>query len=803
MEETPNAASSARSSPWLGSGPAMLLGRARPTVFLRGRGVVWVVAAALGVTAVAVPGLRWQQDRTVGLAARRAAQALALVDNDPAQAASLVVDDVRKQSPAPETAYAAREALQQLRHVRQVRRAQGAEVTAIHVDPTTQLAFVADDRGRVAVWSGPAGSTVSEGLVPGAPITTLDYCLELRLLVTGDDLGGIWLWQLDAHQRLQQPMRLAADDITRNRRSEILRAFFYDGGRRLVAVPVSGPLLIWDLRPDHGATWTRESDLSLNPGDGDRTAVSAPGDETAAGAADVYLAAGNGIQLVHLPSSDQGSEASAQAARTVVVPPVDPDKVLDLASFITDGGTRLAAVSTQHGLRTWWIPDHGDPVAGVAESPPSESDATSVAFTADGTALVTSGQGGVQIRPLPSDNADSITQMEPKQLLPVAAGTVGALPGRACFAVSLAGDVYDLSPTVDRTGIGQAPGSTDLLFDPADRLITTHLIKVSNRTDGLQVSVPATDPLAGSTMTAVGSYLPDPTWWLPDEVFFINDLAGDDRLLVAGGQTPAGVGAVMVWDARTRRPLKVLQVHASRQKDGDLPDLVRSVAIFPTRDLIVASTAAGELIGWSSRTWQEQIRIRFGWGGMASKTLVHDRWLLIAASDSSEPRTATGAGTYQAGLLDLDNPQDVRPLAGESSLSRLAASPSDDLIAVAGSGREITFIDSIGNRSGRPIELPAAPRTMAFSPDGRRLAVSLDDGQVVILDVATRTSWAPITSYTRGLYPLNLAWNQDGSQLAVSVGRDGDGHFIADHVNVFSSSARQWSEQLAAALGAA
>ena len=112
-------------------------------------------------------------------------------------------------------------------------------------------------------------------------------------------------------------------------------------------------------------------------------------------------------------------------------------------------------------------------------------------------------------------------------------------------------------------------------------------------------------------------------------------------------------------------------------------------------------------------------------------------------------------------------------------LTGVQVSPDGSLLAVADSAGEVRFIDLATWRGfGAPVQLgsPVAPRAMSFSPDGRTLMVVTVGGgrsELAAIDVGTRRA-RQIRAW-RGAVPApplgsaGVAYSPDGRRIAVSV----------------------------------
>ena len=209
-------------------------------------------------------------------------------------------------------------------------------------------------------------------------------------------------------------------------------------------------------------------------------------------------------------------------------------------------------------------------------------------------------------------------------------------------------------------------------------------------------------------------------------------------------------------DRQTRPELAVLTLHAAR---------VTSVAIHPTRDLVVTGDVSGSLRCWR-RDGRPLGEAAAPDESMAAGIMALD-WSpdgrLLAVGRMQRPIELLELADDEAAPTLVRRPAALPLIAG--GVLRIAFSPDGSLLAYAGErgcriwrvadGTEVATIGS-----------PGATRGLAFDPRGGRLALSLD-GSVAIHSIAdgARIAVHPVTP----LSVSDLAWSPDGSVVAAAA----------------------------------
>jgi WD40 repeat protein/DNA-binding SARP family transcriptional activator len=227
----------------------------------------------------------------------------------------------------------------------------------------------------------------------------------------------------------------------------------------------------------------------------------------------------------------------------------------------------------------------------------------------------------------------------------------------------------------------------------------------------------------------------------------------DGALLATGGSIGGrSVDTVVLWDARTGEKLRTLSGH---HED------VSWVAFSPDGTRL-ASTAPDGTIVWDTATGRPVLELFGPAYASAGATFTADGMDLVLG--------VTGEGARRSAarvrVLSVATGRDVRPpLASPVDLWQAPVANADgSLIAAPGNGGTPVW----DARTGDLLRLlPVASTTVAFSPDGRRLATASDPARVW-----DATTGRAVLRLATPPGQIGIDWSRDGSRIATS-GVDG------------------------------
>lgn len=237
--------------------------------------------------------------------------------------------------------------------------------------------------------------------------------------------------------------------------------------------------------------------------------------------------------------------------------------------------------------------------------------------------------------------------------------------------------------------------------------------------------------------------------------------SADGKMLVAGGGTPARAGEVQIWDTAGWKQLRAVPV---------TEDTVFGTSISPDGSKVAAGGADNTVRMIETATGKELFRI----GN-------HENWVLGTVFGVDSKRVITVGRDRAAKLTDastgafLENVNLLR-----SELSAVARHPSKDIIVIGGEerhayiyqvdrGRNIRIADD-ANQLRKLDREKGAIFALAWSPDGKHIAVAGGGPEISVYDAETGKRTAVCAGHDAGIYVL--AFTPDSKRIAAG-GFDG------------------------------
>jgi hypothetical protein len=319
--------------------------------------------------------------------------------------------------------------------------------------------------------------------------------------------------------------------------------------------------------------------------------------------------------------------------------------------------------------------------------------------------------------------------------------------------------------------------STVANFGPEGNLLETAGPNANDIEDLIAVApnTAQTEPGVITPNRVVRTYRPSAQWWTPGQTnphgWFVDAAQLGEHYVVAGGQDPNGTAVVLVWNARSGRPLKRLPltesgVNPENANQTSEPSIVSQVALLPRKHLLAAYSSLQELVAiWSTDTWQRVATIAAGPLDDFSVSPDESHLLLLSPSDTQSGLHADNATTQIlfASLPSGRIEQHIRDAGAE-----LAGFAPNGTITQITKGGMINQLSADGRHHiGSTITLEAdTPRSIAWAPQGHLVAVGLSRG-VSLVDLTTHSISDPLPPPVEA-EPVAVSFSPDGQLLAAS-----------------------------------
>jgi WD40 repeat protein/mono/diheme cytochrome c family protein len=235
----------------------------------------------------------------------------------------------------------------------------------------------------------------------------------------------------------------------------------------------------------------------------------------------------------------------------------------------------------------------------------------------------------------------------------------------------------------------------------------------------------------------------------------------DGALLIAAGGTPARFGEIQMWDVSAGKALRSVSL---------TNDTVFGASLTPDSKLVAVGCADNTVRIIEAATGKEVHKIGNHENWVLGTVFGKDGKRIVSVGrDRAAKLTATDTGAF------LEN---VNKLRGE--LNAIARHPTRDIVVVGGEDRipYVYMMDRPKNMKIaddttliREIERQPGPIfALAWSPDGRQIAVASGSPEVNVYDAESGKRVASLKGHSAGIY--TLAYSPDSKRLATG-GFDG------------------------------
>ncbi len=544
-----------------------------------------------------------------------------------------------------------------------------------------------------------------------------------------------------------------------NTRTRLFGPFYEDQTGAIVVLDDAGDGVYWSPRSGAGVPFSlpgidggvvAAGGFRYEPGSGD------------AGRRVSLLVATAGQKVTRLVFTDIAGQPAQAPQVTQVVAGGDvraPVISVGYGDLTANGDSASILIGTERGIQQW-DPNRSTtvefPYGGLSERPllmlPSWGGGTTAVtptglklLRQDGVTSLNNTTGGGAATGI----VTSVAPAEKSQLV------VGRSDGR----------VVVLDPLNRRLGLEDRPRSNVVSFAGNNVLLTTSA-DGPQQISSLEVStVPTPEPdLIGINDPAYKQYtLPTSRGVAP----YVNDAVASDKYVIAAGNTNTDrAGKIWVWDRQTTELVREIDFSTSGDTTG--LDIVTTVAVAPALNRLAAlNLRSGEVGVWSTTDWQRvatiQVRPHISFDDASATTMSSSRdgsVLLVQVSTRSQD------DSHQV-LINLADQTSSRDIALDG---RTELSPDGTHIAATTKGQDVAIYGLDGKPIGESLDLKADIQSIAWSPDGKRLAVTLPGArQIEFLDPQTMQPDGPPWNSLNLTDPYRQAWSPDAQYLAFTT----------------------------------
>jgi len=628
------------------------------------------------------------------------------------------------------------------------------------VDPATLTAIrtattvISSSRGgMVRVWDAKSGELLATKHVKST-IVKFATSYSADMLASLNAAGQLELWDLSEPRSPQQSTLGQIPDYGGD---PVVAIAFAWQDTRLLALTQSGLVDVYDVTAGR-----RVGVLDLRHASGSLPWSAAPGalSVTAGQVKEEPLT--DSASLVVVTGQNAVAKIDLGTLRGVTL--VSQGQFVGTASVVAGGGPgETVTLCTSRGVAAWVSRSHsieqmwGQPCTGLE----AEAD-TLTAASAEGVDAVRMGPEGVE---------ESLDHYAGRPARALISGPGGPLEIGEDGSISL----LELEETGVNLRINEAETSSIAQFDAEGDLLETY--GFGEGAEGLMMVAPQSPGIIeGSPLSdrAIRRYRPSTLWWPQGASarWKIDSAELDAEYVVAGGEDPKGAASVLVWEAKTGRPLQRLTTTqsgpASRAAvEAAIRPGVTHVALLPGRHLLAAYSAWQErIVIWSTATWQQVGAVFVG--PIAGFSVSPDESQLLVVSLSYEQSYVESANRVtQLLFINTESAHIERQVRSPNTeLAGYLPEEGAGIVAIQ-QGGQMHILDDEGKatRTLSSMLEGGTPQSLAWKPHSQIVAVGIHGGGVRLVDLASGHVSQPLRSPPQA-EPVNLSFSPNGALLA-------------------------------------
>lgn len=736
-----------------------------------------VLAAACALVAsVVLAGVERGQADTAQASAdatSMAQQALALQRSDPPAAAQLALAAYQLAT-NPQTTQTLGTLAQLDGPIRAYLRADTWGIADLAQSPDGRFVYASSQNGALRAWSIATG-TVAAQTTTSAALTGLALDPSGTVLTGIDSSGHVLVFNSETlHPQSVGPGGKYVGGVNG---SVVVRAGFYADGSRYFALTADGSLTSEEW-PDDPSPLTTTVNKMLEqagqsvvsePSGGQAVAADVSNGRPGDGPADtLYIATPDGrVLAVNLDNETAKVAIGLSSGLTGITSlALDPS-----------GGTQLAVVA--NGTGGEYSLTSGQQISII---PGVTTETWSLGFDATNPYspyYVLADDTGVDLVPTASDVSTSSTTADAPLAQPHGASTQAvAFPAERQGGSSLvaAGSANGLITLIDPTLTGFAlkspQPSTIAAFNSKGSLLLSGISEQDAAALAYSITPDAArQPYPNQSYAVNALYAPPNSWWSGSQTFFANSGALDTHYAVIAGHDPAGLPAILAWNATNGAPaheLHMPDIPSTSTSSSTTTSTVATAAVDdPSLGLVIARDSAGTIAAWSTTSWKPVASFDTGAPG-GQIALTPDGTKAVVNLDFDVNGTNPPASAA-LGFIDL-RAHTLHEVRIPVTAARIAISPTTGEIATQGADSSLRFYHPDGTPDGPATMLQGTGTGLAYNATGTQLAVTAGRQGTIVLDAATKAQLCPQLPAPPGGDALEPEWSPNGDILAVLTG---------------------------------